>query len=324
MNEPDSPPVDAVPESSWLYRVVTRYWLRIVTGLVVVIGWAVTVFGALTANSWLEYYLMAWGGTTAGLWFLFVRAEKALSEDAREKVAGWVAEADLGKGIRSIPHQFALLFDRVFGERHLSLRCFLRSTVASVVAVVIVATLLRPPRLWSESGDPLFVWAGMALLGLMFNAIPDYLSLLETRWAVGWMRRSKRLVAPLLVDLVVTVLISLGWLYVLGNQMMTVSRDGVRMHLFPIIVEEVLHPGWGNSDTFFSIFFYSAFFTSVWLWLYALSVLASRVLLRMNSGVGFLIRVTDVEKKPFTSMGFVSVIIVTVIFALGLPFVLLA
>ena len=35
------------------------------------------------------------------------------------------------------------------------------------------------------------------------------------------------------------------------------------------------------------------------------------------------LRVTDVERQPFRSMGFVSVIIVSVPFALGLPLVLL-
>jgi hypothetical protein len=68
---------------------------------------------------------------------------------------------------------------------------------------------------------------------------------------------------------------------------------------------------------------YSAFATSVWLWLHAASVLVSRVLLRMNSGVGFLLRATDVERQPFRSMGFVSVIIVSGLFLLGLPLVLL-
>ena len=46
-------------------------------------------------------------------------------------------------------------------------------------------------------------------------------------------------------------------------------------------------------------------------------------MLRMNSGVSFLLRVTDVEHQPFRSMGFVSVIIMSGIFALGLPMVLL-
>ena len=43
----------------------------------------------------------------------------------------------------------------------------------------------------------------------------------------------------------------------------------------------------------------------------------------MKSGVGFLLRVTNVEKQPFRSKGFVSVIITSVIFAMGLPLVLL-
>ena len=73
----------------------------------------------------------------------------------------------------------------------------------------------------------------------------------------------------------------------------------------------------------FGLFFYSAFTTSVWLWVHAAAVLLSRVLLRMNNGIGFLLRVTDVERQPFRSMGFVSVIIVSVLFALGLPLVLL-
>jgi hypothetical protein len=50
--------------------------------------------------------------------------------------------------------------------------------------------------------------------------------------------------------------------------------------------------------------------------------MVSRVLVRMGGGVGFLLKVTDVERQPFCSMGFVSVIIITsVIFALGLPLV---
>ena len=40
-------------------------------------------------------------------------------------------------------------------------------------------------------------------------------------------------------------------------------------------------------------------------------------------GAGFLLRVTDVEKQQPRSMGFVSVIIVSALFALGLPLVLL-
>ncbi|MBT3325154.1 MAG: hypothetical protein HN396_02760 [Gemmatimonadales bacterium] len=71
------------------------------------------------------------------------------------------------------------------------------------------------------------------------------------------------------------------------------------------------------------LFFYSAFFTSAWLWLRVMAVVASRMMLRMNHGVGFLIRISDVEEQPFRSMGFVSVIITSALFLLGLPLVLI-
>ena len=71
------------------------------------------------------------------------------------------------------------------------------------------------------------------------------------------------------------------------------------------------------------ISFLTSFFTSVWLWLYILAWGLSRVLVRMSDGVGFLLRVTDVERQPFRSMGFATVIVTTGLFLLGLPLVLL-
>ncbi len=68
--------------------------------------------------------------------------------------------------------------------------------------------------------------------------------------------------------------------------------------------------------------FLSAFFTSAWLWIYVGAVYAARFLLRMNSGVGVLLRATDLERHPFRSMGFVSVIITSALFLLALPLVL--
>jgi hypothetical protein len=70
------------------------------------------------------------------------------------------------------------------------------------------------------------------------------------------------------------------------------------------------------------VVFLSAFFTSAWLWIYVRAVYAVRFLLCMNSGVGFLLRATDVERQPFRSLGVVSVIITSALFLLALPLVL--
>ena len=76
----------------------------------------------------------------------------------------------------------------------------------------------------------------------------------------------------------------------------------------------------GRSE--FSPFFYTAFFTSVWLWLYGASVLVSRALVKVNAGVGFLLNLTDVEEHPLRALGFVSILLVSVVFLAFLPVVL--
>ena len=121
-----------------LYSVVTRFWPRIAAGFVVLVGLTELTLGGLTADSGLELYLTAWAATTGGLWFLSDRAEKALSGDARASVSAWLALGDLNKSLESIPKQFALLFDRVFGEALWSRRGFNRSCAASLCAVTVV------------------------------------------------------------------------------------------------------------------------------------------------------------------------------------------
>lgn len=330
-------PALAAP-SGRLYGAITRHWPRIAAGLV---GLSVVldfVLGSVEVGGSLDFYVFAWASTTGGLWFLFDKAEKALSDESRAKVVGWVKEADLKSTIASVPAQFALLFDRVFGEKHLSRHCFNRSCVASALSFLVVWVALLPtlPNEFIIGG---FNEAGpLALIGLYaasvpFNFFPDYLSLLETRWAIGLMARTGRVWGVLLLDVVATSAVS-----ILGMAVVAAVFIGL-----PDIVLLLLGTPTGNTPALLvsgaiqaaqgagpyaamgfpiKVAFLSAFFTSAWLWIYVGAVYAARVLLRMNSGVGFLLRATDVERQPFRSVGFVSVIITSALFLLALPLVL--
>jgi hypothetical protein len=404
------------PESGRVYGAVTRYWPRIAVGLVVILGAAEWIIGGLTADTGIEFYLMAWAATTGGLWFLFEKAEVSSSAEARHDVAGWLSSSR-GEEIARVPEQFAHLFDRVFGERHLTWRCFRSSALASVSSVITVGVLwiavFFPITGVSHTPDGVadvsmtmdlasVLTEGLAVglaVALLVNALPDYLSLLETRLVISLAREGRGLLPLLGLDFAFTCVLSLTSVLV-GSQVLLgpISDDsGTRLagpdlvwdlvtlrpelgdeaylpvfdrreayspvaeedyteeHLQVIVdyqrtfeelaqmrSERGLTPspdpfyydsfgfplngfwrGWVQPGLPFGIFFYSAFFTSVWLWLYAASVIVSRVLVRMGGGVGFLLRATDVEHQPFRSMGFVSVIITSVIFALGLPLVLL-
>jgi hypothetical protein len=257
-------------------------------------------------------------------------------------VAEKLQAADFKTAFRGIPDQFAILFDRVFGEKHFSWRCFWRSAVASTISVGIVGVflfvLMGAPRLGLPPEVPVFflfatLLTATPLGGLIYNLIPDYISLLETRWAIKLMARSGRRIPILMMDIVLSSIIYVGWITVL--LILVSAIPGANPGGFDRLLVRA-QQGFGfffggepDPDIAFQVFgvtvyFLSTFFTSVWLWIYAASVLVSRVLVRMSGGVGFLLKVTDVEKQPFRSMGFTSVVLVSLLFLVGLPFVLLA
>ena len=106
-----------------LYSTVTRFWPQIAAVVVAVAGLSELVLGGLTADSSLELYLTTWAAATGGLWFLFEKAERALSEGSRAAVSNWILSVDAQRPLAAIPVHFALAFDRVFGEKHLTVRC---------------------------------------------------------------------------------------------------------------------------------------------------------------------------------------------------------
>ena len=56
------------------------------------------------------------------------------------------------------------------------------------------------------------------------------------------------------------------------------------------------------------------------MWLYAVSGTGIRLLGRLGVGISSLKKLLDIEEKPIRSLGFVSMLLVTVVFAV-VPFV---
>ena len=77
--------------------------------------------------------------------------------------------------------------------------------------------------------------------------------------------------------------------------------------MFPLSVEQLGLFSLG-------IFFYSTFFTSVWVCLYALSGFAVKVAGNLGIGMSRLSGVLDIEKKPLRSMGFLSIALISLLF----------
>jgi len=215
-------------------------------------------------------------------WF----GDRHLSPGAKETLSLWL----WGEFRSTWVQQFCVLFDTVFGERHLSWRCFVRSSLFSVLAVIFVLNLLGS-RIFSDTNAHPIVQAAILVFGILLNTIVDYFSLLETRFVLRSFRKVSTLSGQLLmlvVDMALTAAIALFFFalvaYVAGR---TLTVGGI------IAIVAGLDP--------YSLVFYSTFFTSVWSWLFVLSTGIVRILSKRS-----VESLVDVEGNPHRQLALVS------------------
>ena len=180
-------------------------------------------------------------------------------------------------------------------------------------------------------------------LAFLLNAVGDYISLLTTRLFIEICKKVKPFFYRFLIliaDFIVTALIFLflfaisSFLYIFilsnyvpfieigGNEMMFPGKVN-RGDAFYAVIEVVkIHLTDFTKLDFFSggyplkIFFVTTFFTSFWLWGYLWAGFLIRIINLSKSGISFFTNYLDIEKKPFRSLGFVLVVITTLIYAI--------
>ncbi len=290
-------------------------------------------------------------GIAGAVWGIFFAAERTIPDDeqaeslqdvgdaaarnsthrtVRQDIAEWLTTPQATVAWR---HTWIRIFDSLLGKEHLSWQCFRRSCVASLCAVGVLWLLWmilrpsRPPLFLDQSGSIAGILGVVFGFAILVNLIPDYLSLLETRWLIGLLRGSHSTTLTwvlLLIDVVVTGMI----FYAVALLWFTLSGLFVDEELsFKAAVREALEyempiQRLANFETFegppVSIFFYSTFVTSFWLWLYALS----GALVRSEEAVGGLVRwlrnhgLIDTKKKPIQALGLISALIVAALYLL--------
>ncbi len=257
------------------------------------------------------------------VWVVFVRLEPLLKKDTRNKIASWLRGSKHRDADNRWPATFGVVFDRVFTEKHLSWGCFWRSCVASLLAVVLMAAILIVvnssvrDELW---GDPEISFIGhfeiilvIGILAGILNLFPDYLSLLETRFVLRWMAKGGagafKLFVWLIFDAVVTMGIFTMAMLAYG---LFIGEDPVGV--MQAIVSGLLSIFGLQEETIVGIWLYSTFFTSVWVWLYAFSGIAVRLVYRAKSIQTFVDKHLDVATRPLSVMGAVLIVSFTIVY----------
>jgi hypothetical protein len=249
-------------------------------------------------------------GVFYGVQKFFKEVEEKLNADAKVEIWMWLAEPHAADAVRRWPDTFTRTFDVVFGTRHLSWRCFSRSCIAS--AVLATAFYIFPSP--AIRFDRWYQWALFPLQLLLLNALPDYVSLLETRSVLRWMSRSKsRLVwlFGILIDLWATLYIaSVPAVLIILSESSAWDRQQLLgwklLWAMPIL---------GLFDTPQNRFVvFPAFFTTAWVWLYALSGYAIIAARRLDAVVRWMNRRLDVEAKPLQAVGLIAAVLSTLVY----------
>jgi hypothetical protein len=260
------------------------------------------------------------GGVIAGLvWKCFERVEVVLTDDTKLEIAVWLVGAKpLGPKMEPWPDTIIRLFDVVFGRKHLSLQCFLRSFMVSFVLSVAIwiHDIVRDGYVAKVRS----VWYVTYIISaiVLASALPDYASLCKTRWTLTRMARTKvRSVrwGVILMDAALTAMISMCGLVlitlflsvVLLRKAVVLSdvADMVTFYWFEI-VDGVPNIAVNT--------FYAAFVSSLWIWLYAGAGFLLKAARRFDIGFQWFNRHFDIEKKPLQSIGLVSGVLVAFVY----------
>jgi len=259
-------------------------------------------------------------GMAAGVYALFNRADEALNEDTKKSISDWLLNINPTTEPSKWPEQFIEIFDNIFGSKRLSLPFFFKSCIASIFSVTILILIYEiitreVIREFEVNWDFVFT---TYIIGGMINFIPDYLSLLETRYILGKMKGSRTVLKTagfLFLDLVVSFLIICGALWLVGSLAMF-SPIGFR-HFLYIVTNSLSMTG---TEKVFSIFFYSTFFTSIWIWLYGFSGVCMKGVNRISLIFRWVKGTLNIANKPLQSLGFCSNLIVLFVYFIGFGF----
>lgn len=289
--------------------------------------------------------ILTWFAIIGGIYTLFAIAEDGLTPHIKEDVSHWLLRLDPSRQIVIWAESFTNIFDRVFGEKHVSWQCFWRSSTASIISVLVLTLIWAAfhkedfvKDLDTAYSVPLFA-LGILFAVAAFNFLPDYLSLLETRYVIRLLCRQRSvpfIIGILAIDMLVTasiftmmfIIATLLFIFLLMSLTDLVPRElpfRVVFHSFfsqeylvqlskSAFLFERMRPPTETTGAPVGVPFYSTFTTSAWIWLYLASSGLIRLALYLARGISWTKTILNIDEKPLKSMGFVSCLLVSVLY----------
>jgi len=254
---------------------------------------------------------------SACIWKICDALEKTASIEARSAISKFLKGGNLLKILINWGKAFSALFDNIFGEKHFTIRCFIRSVTLSLsfcLLILFIAVIIRPIEVVEVFRNHKLteIITLSSCISLIINLFIDYLSLLQTRYVIGKISETKTVLVGLglvVIDFLSKFFIFLGiWLLInwIQGYSLEMYLEKLKYSWIPLSISKKQLGG---------IWLYTNFFTSVWAWLMLFSLLMLKVGNLINIPLSVVIKSLDIDNKPFFSWG---VILISTGFVLSL------
>ena len=252
---------------------------------------------------------------SGGIYVFFDRVGRVMKTEVRDSFKKSLKNLHLGVGLQEWAAHFSFIFDDVFGKKHFTLKCFRRSCAVSLCVVIIIGVLcyiIKPIVINKHlSCQGWRFTLSFLLAASVCNLIPDYISLIETRYIIGKLasaRSLRHIIFLLIIDVAATygIFAIIGFfLGIVGGKSTVIEMLGelIRWPFFKSLKQGA------DNDAIMGIFLWSTFFTSVWVWLY----LAAIALIRFAKIYERVWSFLDIEQKPFQSLALVAATLSTIV-----------
>jgi hypothetical protein len=275
----------------------------------------------------------ALSAATRWLWSAGKRLDERSSDEARLHAAVLLLSAKGSELFRLGARTLGRIFDVTFGPKHLSIKCFIRSVLASVITGAAIAQLILIVTA-EENESTSIELLGLVMLPAVFNAIPDYLSLMKSRWILKRMSSSsgRTFAAWLCVDTAASAGIGLVaaavcYLVILRSGAAEFAQSGnfelnelVYRSLVPVDRGGVLFLPIPDLLLVMPIVFYTTFMTTIWGVFYAGAVMCVRLIKPAEtvvSRIKWFMRID--EETPFSA---IADMLVVLMWCLAVPILL--
>jgi len=304
------------------------------------------------ASSPLAVYLLL----CAGIFALFQMTESLLRRPVLDEIGDWLMGDAIDGERADRPQGFISMFDAVFGVRHVSKRLeipgFWRSAAVSVSFALLLYGMFNfaGVDLITKELGPTYIdrfapaWASAlngilltVVLSLLFNVVPDYVSIIESRYVLAKIEELSR-PGPILLILVLDTVFTICIAFVgsaVANVLSPLAsfvlsgdlKDLVHWEI-PFGIEHLLQvyaAAFGlyeptgefsnierGANNYCMVFIYSTFFTSAWIWLYLGAGLVVRAGRRIERLRRLLLGPFRVKERPLSVLGWLCILVASV------------